>query len=105
MPEEHDERWKELATDRIRALMELGRHEELLKAVRERKAVGTEAERLMFIGVEGQALYYMGQFEEALDVLRSAELDEVLRVWFFRSLAYAKLGHKAEALDSYYQYE
>jgi tetratricopeptide (TPR) repeat protein len=100
-----DDTRRDFVVKRGRALMELGRNQELLIAIRELKEGGTEEEKQVFTGVEGQALYYAGEYDEVLDVLRSAELDAVPRVWLFRSLAYTKLGDLDEGRNCYLEFE
>ena len=90
---------------RARPLLELQRWEELLTLCGELELLADETDKPMVTGVLAQTLYEMGDFEEVLDVLRSATLDANARVWLFRALAQAKSGRGCEAMEAFSEYE
>ncbi len=90
---------------RARALFELRRYEELIRVCQELESLADEREKPTIIGVVAQAFYERGEFEEALDVARSATHESSWRVWFTRCLAQARLGRGTEAMESYSGYE
>ena len=47
----------------------------------------------------------LGRYGEMHDALRSAELEDDPRTWFFRALAHAGTGNAPEAIDCYCNYE
>ena len=96
---------KDFLWERARPLLKLRRYEELIGLCTELESLADESEKPIIAGVIAQALYERGEFEEALDVLRSATLDNGARVWLYRCLAHAKLGHDGEAMESYSEYE
>ena len=96
---------KDLLLRRARPLLELHRYDELITVCEELDSLADDSEKPMIAGVLGQVLYEKGELEDVLDVLRSATLDDVARVWLFRSLAQARLGLRDEALESYRGYD
>lgn len=89
---------------RARPLLELRRYDELINVCDELDLLSDESEVPMIAGVRGHALYEQGQFEEVLDSLRSATLDDAPRVCLFRSLAHARLGNHDAAIEAYMDY-
>lgn len=96
---------KDFLWERACPLLKLRRYEELIGLCAELESLADESEKPIVAGVIAQALYERGEFEEALDVLRSATLDSGARVWLYRCLAHARLGHGGEAMESYSEYE
>ena len=90
---------------RARPLLEMERWDELLTLCRELEGLADEKDKPMLTGVLAHALYEKGDFEEVLDVLRSATLDNTARVWLYRALAQAKLGCGCEAMEAFLEYE
>ena len=95
----------QLLWNRARPLLELERWNELLTLCCELDGLADEKDKPMLAGVRAHALYGKGDFEEVLDVLRSATLDNTARVWLFRALAQAKLGCGCEAMEAFVEYE
>jgi hypothetical protein len=50
-------------------------------------------------------LYALGQYEDIAEELRGAEFDHNPRVWYWRSLAEARLGNVRAAAEAYRWYE
>ena len=96
---------KVLLFRRARPLLELRRYDELITVCKELDSLADESEKPVVAGVFGQALYEKGEFEEVLDVLRSATLDSAARVWLYRCLAQARLELQDEAIESYAEYD
>jgi len=96
---------KDLLFRRARPLLELRRYDELITVCNELDSLADESEKPVITGVFGQALYEKGEFEEVLDVLRSATLDSAARVWLYRCLAQARLELQDEAIESYAEYD
>ncbi len=90
---------------RARPLFELRRYEELIRVCQELESLSEEREKPTIIGVVAQAFYERGEFEEALDVARSATHESSWRVWLTRCLAQARLRRGTEAMESYSGYE
>ena len=90
---------------RARPLMELRRWKEVIAVCQELDVIADEADKPMAAGGLAHALYEMGEYEEVLDVLRSATLDNCPRVCLYRALAQAKLGHGCEATEAYLEYD
>lgn len=95
----------QLLWDRARPLLELERWDELLTLCHELEGLADEKDKPMLAGALAHALYEKGDFEEVLDVLRSAALDNTPRVWLYRALAQAKLGCGCEAMGAFLEYE
>ena len=91
--------------ERTRALLQLRRYDETIEACRDLEQIADEDEKSTITGVHAQVLYEKGEFDDALDLLRSANLDDSPRVWLYRSLSHASLGHEDEAMDCYREYE
>jgi len=102
---ESDSDRTERLLERGRPLMELGRWDELVTFCRELDGLADEEDKPMLTGVLAQALYEKGDFEEVLDVVRSATLDATARVCLYRALAHAKLGRGCEAMEAFLEYE
>lgn len=90
---------------RARPLLELRRYDELIEVCDELELLSDESDMPSIIGVRAHVLYEQGDFEEVLDVLRSATLDGGPRVCLLRSLAHARVGDGGNAIEAYMDYE
>lgn len=92
------------AGDRLCALMQLKRYREAMAEAL--PAMDTEVmSAAVLAALRAECLCHLGEDEEALTSLQSAEFDGEPRVELVRSLAAVKLGRKHEASISYTAYE
>ena len=103
LEEENPEFRAALPIARLRALRALGRHEEvmtLLPSLPEEQLA-----KPMNAAIHAECLCGLGQDEEALELIQSAELDEQPWIHFIRSLACVKLKKFVEAAEHLRIYE
>ena len=103
LEEENPEFRAALPIARLRALRALGRHEEvmtLLPSLPEEQLA-----KPMNAAIHAECLCGLGQDEEALELIQSAELDEQPWIHFSRSLACVKLKKFVEAAEHLRIYE
>lgn len=84
-------------------LVRLGEPTRALERIAEAKALGVNQNAASLI--KAGALYALGHYEDILDELRSAELDEAARTWYWRAIAHLRLGNVAQWGQDYQQYE
>ena len=89
---------------RVRALRALRRYEELLKDCLPSLQDGA-IQPSRKAAIEAECLFELGNAEDALDAIRSADFDDDALVHFVRACACAKLGRADEAFSHYAEYE
>jgi tetratricopeptide (TPR) repeat protein len=94
-----------LQVERMNALARSHRYEESLRLADQVEKDLDEAEQRSVATVRCYALYALGRYDEMLETLRSATLDANARVWFWRSLAHARLCQLEEATRAFLEYE
>lgn len=87
------------------SLSERKRYSELLKLADKLGPLPDAQAEARAVAWRMRALYGLDQYEEALEVGRSAAFDINPRVWFWRSLAHARLGQLDEAAEAYGTHE
>ena len=92
-----------VAAARLRATIALGRYGEALELLAQVEDSQVPPSRRA--ALEAQCLCELDQAEDALEVLRSAELDDEPWVHFIRSCACMKLGRQEEAAQHFANYE
>ena len=90
---------------KAKAMSRLGRAQEALALADEIRKLLNEEERTTLGALTASTLYQLGRHEEVLEKLQSARFDAIPRVWFWRSMAHARLGQRREAGDTYQRYE
>jgi len=102
--EDSPERRTFLLSLKLVALGRLGRWLEVMQTAEELGALLADPREALLTHRAG-ALYGLGRYEEALALCRPAESDGNPRLWFWKSLAQARLGQVEEARESYCEYE
>jgi tetratricopeptide (TPR) repeat protein len=92
------------ASQRAVALSRLGRANESQAALDQLQKLSSEFGSGVVTYRMGN-LYKLQEFEEVLEAARSDLHDGNPRVWFWRSLAHARLGNVKEAKEAYSEYE
>jgi tetratricopeptide (TPR) repeat protein len=83
----------------------LSRHEECLRLADQFEQEFRPPQAGALATLRCHALYGLGRYDDLLESVRSATFDETPRVWFWRSLALARLGQVMEAADAFLNYE
>ncbi len=89
---------------RLRALLALRRHREVMEEVLP-KLAESEISSSRRVALQAECLCELDQAEDALETLQSAELDDDPWVHFIRSYACMKLGRQEEAAQHLSNYE
>jgi tetratricopeptide (TPR) repeat protein len=90
---------------KLGALARLSRHEECLALADQLENESDQSQEENLAAARCHALYGLGRYDDLLETVRSATLDGNPRVWFWRSVAHAQLGHVEEALEHFNTYE
>lgn len=96
---------RDLLGHKVCALARLNRYEECLRLVEQLEAETDGSQLGNLTTIRCFALNGLGRHEDILETLRSATFDENPRVWFWRSIALARLGQIDEAVKAFMEYE